>query len=41
MIEAVQSARRSPVWRQHYYAPFWDRLHHRFNQLVMEDMECA
>ena len=39
MIEAVQSARRSPVWRQHYYAPFWDRLHHRFNRLVMEDME--
>ena len=38
-IEAVQSARRSPVWRQHYYAPFWDRLHHRFNQLVMADME--
>jgi phenylpropionate dioxygenase-like ring-hydroxylating dioxygenase large terminal subunit len=37
-IEAVQSARRSPVWRQHYYAPFWDQLHHRFNQLVMEDM---
>jgi phenylpropionate dioxygenase-like ring-hydroxylating dioxygenase large terminal subunit len=37
-IEAVQSARRSPVWRQHYYAPFWDALHHRFNQLVMTDM---
>ncbi len=39
-IEAVQAARRSPVWRQHYYAPFWDKLHHRFNQLVMGDMEC-
>ncbi|MGY8995456.1 MAG: aromatic ring-hydroxylating oxygenase subunit alpha [Alphaproteobacteria bacterium] len=38
-IEAVQSARRSPVWRQHYYAPFWDDLHCRFNQLVMADME--
>ena len=38
-IEAVQSARRSPVWRQHYYAPFWDKLHHRFNQLVMADLE--
>ena len=38
-IEAVQSARRSPVWRQHYYSPFWDKLHHRFNQLVMADME--
>ena len=38
-IEAVQRARRSPVSRRHYYSPFWDRLHHRFNQLVMEDME--
>ncbi|MGB3312914.1 MAG: SRPBCC family protein [Albidovulum sp.] len=38
-IEAVQSARRSPAFRQHYYAPFWDQLHHRFNQLVLEDME--
>lgn len=38
-IEAVQRARSSPVWRQHFYAPFWDALHHRFNQLVMEDME--
>jgi len=37
-IEAVQQARRSPVWRQHYYAPFWDSLHHYFNQLVMQDM---
>lgn len=40
-IEAIQSARRSPVWQQHYYAPFWDRLHHRFNQLVVADMERA
>ncbi len=39
VIEAVQSARRSPVWRQHYYAPFWDALHRRFNRLVMADME--
>jgi nitrite reductase/ring-hydroxylating ferredoxin subunit len=38
-IEAVQRARRSPVWQQHYYAPFWDELHHRFNQLVMLDMQ--
>ncbi len=41
MIEAVQAARSSPVCRQHYYSPFWDRLHHRFNQLVMADMERA
>ena len=37
-IEAVQRGRASPVWRQHFYAPFWDALHHRFNQLVMTDM---
>ena len=37
-IEAVQRARRSPVSRRHYYSSFWDRLHHRFNQLVMADM---
>ncbi len=40
-IEAVQRARGSPVRRGRYYAPFWDRLHHRFNQLVMADMECS
>lgn len=38
-IEAVQQGRSSPVWRQHFYAPLWDALHHRFNQLVMSDME--
>lgn len=37
-IEAVQSARKSPVWRQHFYAPFWDTLHHRFNQMVAAEM---
>ena len=38
-IEAVQQARHSPAWQQHFYAPFWDTLHHRFNQLVMIDLE--
>ena len=38
-IESVQRARRSPQWRRHFYSPFWDHLHHRFNRLVMEDME--
>lgn len=37
-IEAVQQARRSPVWRQHYYSPFWDGLHYYFNQLMINDM---
>lgn len=38
-IEAVQQGRQSPVWRQHYYAPFWDGLHHYFNQLLIRDMD--
>ena len=38
-IEAVQQGRASPAFTRHYYAPFWDMLHHRFNQLVMSDME--
>ena len=37
-IEAVQQARRSPAFSQHPYAPFWDILHHYFNQLVMRDL---
>ncbi len=37
-IESVQAGRKSPVWRQHFYAPFWDSLHHRLDQLVMRDM---
>jgi choline monooxygenase len=37
-VEAVQSARRSPVWQQHYYAPFWDAQHHHFNKLVAADL---
>ena len=40
-IEAVQAGRLSPMYTQHYYAPFWDALHHRFNQLVMEDLLIA
>lgn len=38
-IEAVQKGRSSPVCPQHFYAPMWDTLHHRFNQLVMGDLE--
>lgn len=39
VIEAVQRARRSPVWRQHYYAPFWDEQHYHLNRLVLADLE--
>ena len=38
ICEAVQKARHSPVYRDHFYAPFWDQLHHRFNQLVAKDL---
>jgi len=41
VIEAIQKARRSPVWQQHYYATYWDSLHHYFNQLVIKDMVTA
>jgi len=37
-VEAVQKGRRSPVWQQHVYAPFWDDLHYYFNKLVAVDM---
>ena len=40
-IEAVQRARASPVWRQHYYAPFWDELHYGLNNLVADDVSSA
>ena len=37
-VEAVQKGRRSPVWQQHYYAPFWDELHYYFNKMVATDV---
>ncbi len=37
-IEAVQRARASPVWRQHFYAPFWDALHYGLDNLVAGDL---
>ena len=38
-IEAVQRGRRSPVWQQHFYAPFWDELHYGLNNLVANDLD--
>jgi len=38
ICEAVQKARHSPACRDHFYAPFWDALHHRFNQLLARDL---
>ena len=37
-IEAVQRARGSPVWRQHFYAPFRDELHYAMHKLVADDV---
>lgn len=37
-VEAVQRARHSPAWSQHYYAPFWDIQHHHLNRLVADDL---
>lgn len=41
VIEAVQRARRSPVYTQHYYAPFWDAQHHHLNRLVIDRLSGA
>ena len=38
-IEAVQRGRSSPVWQQHFYAPFWDELHYGLNNLVATDLD--
>ena len=40
-IEAVQRARRSPVWRRHFHAPFWDELHYGLDNLVAADVSSA
>jgi phenylpropionate dioxygenase-like ring-hydroxylating dioxygenase large terminal subunit len=38
ICEAVQKARRSPVYSQRFYSPFWDELHYRFTRLVVRDL---
>ncbi|MFC7047955.1 aromatic ring-hydroxylating oxygenase subunit alpha [Emcibacter nanhaiensis] len=39
ICEAVQRARRSPVFTQKFYSPFWDELHYRFNKMILKDLE--
>jgi phenylpropionate dioxygenase-like ring-hydroxylating dioxygenase large terminal subunit len=39
ICEAVQSARRSVVFDQKFYAPFWDRLHYLMNNMILDDLE--
>jgi choline monooxygenase len=39
ITEAVQKARHSPVFEQHYYSPFWDHMHYTFSNLVLNTLE--
>lgn len=36
--EAVQRAAHSPVCKERFFSPFWDRMRHRFHQWVAEDL---
>ena len=37
-VSGLPLARRSPVYTQQYFAPFWDDLHHRLTRLVADDV---
>lgn len=39
ICEAVQKARHSPAFESQYYSPFWDSMHHRFSQMILEALE--
>ena len=39
ITQAVQKARHSPAFEQQYYAPFWDRMHYTFSNLVLDALE--
>ena len=39
ITEAVQKARNSPVYPQQFYAPFWDRMHYTFSNIVLNALE--
>ncbi len=39
ITEAVQKARRSPVFEQQFYSPFWDTMHHAFSNMVLDSLE--
>ncbi len=41
ITEAVQKARRSPVYTQQYYAPFWDGMHYHFTNTVLAALEAT
>jgi choline monooxygenase len=39
VTEAVQKARRSPIYDQKFYAPFWDEMHHHFSNLLLNELD--
>ena len=39
ITQAVQRARRSPAFDSQYYSQFWDEMHYRFTQMVVDDLE--
>ena len=39
ICEAVQRARRSPAHRRFIYSPFWETMHHDFNNMILDDLE--
>jgi len=41
VCELVQRARASPAYRSLFYSPFWDQMHYDFNNMVLDDLECA
>jgi len=39
VCEAVQRARRSPVFRKRFYSPFWENMLYSFNQRILDELE--
>ncbi len=39
ICEALQKAKKSPVYQQKFYAPFWDKMHHRLSNMIIDDLE--
>jgi choline monooxygenase len=39
IIEAIQKARQSPVYRQQFYSPFWDNMRYTFSNSVLTALQ--
>jgi Ring hydroxylating alpha subunit (catalytic domain) len=39
VCEAVQQARRSPVFRKRFYSPFWENMTYTFNRRILDELE--